>query len=613
MARYKLRKNSRPKAIFGADGMLMAGATLTAAAMNVAATIKSSKDQAKSMVDSANIQAKSIEQQNEINTQNVKEQIATEKQLRHESDQIQVDQNMSLQMLAGQENMNDRMESAKQEYKYGGRVKRRKLKSDTFYRGGRRPFIVTDGGEAVPIQTDNNGYGLYELFGNDHEHYHKTRGGKYKSGVGIRFNNGEEIEGEGNQNSNQGELLYVTPNDVNFISKHSIKGFNPAKAVDNGMHPEEAFAYQEAIKDIYSINDDGTKAKYGGRRKLKKCGGRTKAVSGLTLNTKANVNLPTTINTSLPSSYGQSVLNDIDSQQTSSKFGDFLNSDFGGAAISAGANLIGSAANIIGGAIANRNLNKGRNEAAEIIANSYRNLSTIDENIIDREDYNAPKSLAVVRYADTNINPQLTRINRDAAYEKREINRNTLSSAARQQRFAATNDRQQQRVNELSAWKHNQNEQIKQNNASTINAVGIANADREVQANRDYTNARLSLKQYNNNIKNSAILGEAQAYADARSANAQGTGQFWANAGNTLGSALMASGAGFTSAYDTMIQNRNNYNNLMIGQDVENQVLAAIKRNDKYSLYALLDMFEGSDNAKWLGYSKAIKRKLGIS
>ena len=48
---------SRKKAMFGADGAIMAAATLTAAGMNVGATLKSAKDQAKAIQESAKTQA----------------------------------------------------------------------------------------------------------------------------------------------------------------------------------------------------------------------------------------------------------------------------------------------------------------------------------------------------------------------------------------------------------------------------------------------------------------------------------------------------------------------------------------------------------------------------
>lgn len=602
MSRNKLKCGGRrKKAMLGADGAVMAAATLVSAGMTTAATIKAAKDQAKATEQSASINAKAIEQQNQNNTQLNKETIAAQKQMNQETNQLQQDENMTLQMMAGQQNMADRQEASKVAVKYGGRPKRRKLKSTTSYGGSNNLFKVTDGGGVIPIQVDNNGYGLYELYGNDHEHYHKAPGGKNKTGVGIKFYDGSVVEGEGNQGSNQGELLNITPNDIQFISKHSIKGFNPAEAVNYGMPPEEAFAYQEAIKDAYGIKDDGGKAKYG-RRCLKKCGGRRKkAWSGVnvlgnvpatgtnwsvTPNTTASINLPQTINTSMPSTYGQSVLNGTGNIKP--KTSNWTNNDWAGAGINAGANLIGGAMNMIGGIVSSNIQRKANMFAADKLAAAYRNLKTIDESLIDRKNFTAPKSLAVVRTADVNINPKLEQNRRIAEYQKREVSRNTLSSAAKLQRFAAIDDRRNQRDNEDYAWQYNQEEQIKQGNAQTITQTAMANADREAQSNREYMNTALALKKYNNNIKNLQETGPAQVYADALTGNAQIQGQALMNAVNTGSTALMNSASGFASVYDTRVQNRRNYDNMMIGQDIDNQVYAAIQRNDRRSMQNLI-------------------------
>jgi hypothetical protein len=119
------------------------------------------------------------------------------------------------------------------------------------------PFVVTDGGTVIPIGRTPEGYDMYEIVGNDHEHYHKARGGKNKTGVGIKFADGNVIEGEGNQNTNQGEIMVNTPNNAYFISKHSIAGFNPAKMTLGGMHPLQAYAIQEQLKAANGISDDG--------------------------------------------------------------------------------------------------------------------------------------------------------------------------------------------------------------------------------------------------------------------------------------------------------------------------------------------------------------------
>ena len=256
----------RKKALLGADGAIMAAATLTAAGMNVGATLKSASQQAKAIQDSAKTQAQVIKDQTKNNTALQQESMNFTRQQNRENRDQQQEIQTTLQILAGQENMNDRFEATKVAVKYGGRPKKLKTMQPLFYGGGNHPFTVTDGGGVIPLQIDANGYGLYELYGNDHNHYHKTSSGKQKSGVGIKFKDGSVVEGEGNQNTSSGEKLLVTPNDAMFISKHSIAGFNPSQAVDMGMNPQDAFNIQQFLKLVKGVNDDGSRMNPARRR-----------------------------------------------------------------------------------------------------------------------------------------------------------------------------------------------------------------------------------------------------------------------------------------------------------------------------------------------------------
>lgn len=602
--RYKLKNGgkSRPKAIFGVDGAITAAATLAAAAMTTAATIKGANQQAKAVESSARTQAEAVKAQTTNSNALQKENMSFQRQINQENRQQQQDIQTTLQLMAGQQNMNDRLKATQEVAKYGGRPKRKKLSkmnSDTLsYGGARIPFRVTDGGGVIPIQTDNAGYGLYELYGNDHDHYHKTSGGKYKSGVGIKFADGSTIEGEGNQNSNQGELLYVTPYDNMFISKHNIKGFNPAKAVQEGMHPQEAFDTQQQIKAIYGINDDGSKsnnlprrealiglnqvvqypfvdnaisdaalaaiykqnnnndnqvAKYGGHRKLK-CGGRSKKANG----------------------------------------GFWQN--HAGATYNAAGNLLGAGITAIGNSIAGRKLSNAYNTAGNILADAYSQMHGIDLSEIDRSDYAPAHVMAAVSNADTNINPQLERIRRDAASQSKQVNNSTMSSAARQQRLAGINDRSLQRASEQYAYKQNEDQKIRQANAERIQQASAANAQLDAQANQEYAKSRLALMQYNNDIENSKIAGAAQARVDAMTQSSTSRATSLQNSMNTIGSALAASGQGFANSYTAMNKAKTDYENIMIGADTANKVDAVIMKNDKTNAKTLYDSFKDSSN-----------------
>lgn len=253
MRRSKLR-NKRPKALFGevAAAGIQAAATLAAAGIQARQMASSAKEQANAQIQGAQMQAKSIEQTNQNNNtlqQQSQQFIASENEANR---QLQRDWQMNMQLAQGMLTSEDRRAESRIQVKKGGKVRRsnKGLRDASFpLRAGNLPFQVTDGGGVIPIGTTPEGYDLYEIIGNDHEHYHKTKGGKHKSGVGIKFGNGQVVEGEGNQNSNQGEYLLTTPDAGFFISKHSVNGFNPVKAINAGMSPIDAYQLQEANKN----------------------------------------------------------------------------------------------------------------------------------------------------------------------------------------------------------------------------------------------------------------------------------------------------------------------------------------------------------------------------
>lgn len=673
MARRSLRHGgNRPKAFLGLDAGINAAAVIAAASMQVAATAAAANKQAKAVKDNAQQQAQALEAQNENNNANYQKSIEFTKEQNNANRELQKDTQMSLQMLAGQQNANDIKESTKMQLKYGGAPKRKNKykslktigKSNTSYGGAQNLFKVTDGGGVLPLQVDQYGYGLYEVIGNDHEHYHKAPGGKNKTGVGIKFNDGSVVEGEGNQNTNQGELLYVTPKDTMFLSKHSIDGFNPTKAVLAGMSPEESFAIQEQIKAIKGYNDDGTKTKkamYGTGtnvldfqnqmsqanfanlntnniavgvasatnpideyRDAKKCGGRTKRRKAWYGTTLAGINSLLSApykpsKTSLANTIGPVVGPDVvpinvtnsATNTTSTSKSSFLD-NYGGALASAGANLVGAGITTIGNMISSNKLGKAYTKAGNIIADAYRNMKGIDLSSIKRSDFAAPHTMAAVRSSYVNINPQLQRIKRDADSQKRAINRNTLSSASRLTRIAETDDRAYQRMAEQYANKTNAEESIRNSTLQIINNTAKENADRDVQANRDYTGYMLKAMQYNNDISNQSIAGAAQAQADAMTQSVGTTANALQSSIGTIGQAITTGGQAFASAYDANRVYRENYNNLLIGFDNSDQVESIISKNDRYAAQQFINRNANSSNPTIQRMVSQLKTTFGI-
>lgn len=622
MERRKLKcgGKTRRKAFLGADGAIMAAATLAAAGMTTAATIAAAKSQGKAAIESAKLQAQSIKDQTTNNNNLQKESINFTRQQNQENRQQQQDIQTTLQLMAGQENMNDRMEQNKMQVKFGGKPKHRSMSQPSY--GGAK-FRVTDGGGVIPLYVTPDGYGLYELYGNDHEHYHKTSSGKNKTGVGIKFNDGSIVEGEGNQNTNQGELLYVTPQDAMFISKHSIAGFNPTQAVKNGVHPVQAFNIQETLKAIKGLKDDGSKAKCGKRRSLKRfMGGLNPMIeqANMTQN-PSNGTGPISagivygvnnVSTSPIESNRETAIARNGKRITLKGGGSGKSSwgDYAGATYNAAGNILGAGITTFGNMFASNQLGKAYNQAGAILADAYSQMKGIDMSELSREDFEAPHTLAVVRSANTNINPQLERIRRNSASERREINRGTMSSAARQQRLAAANDRMFQRMGEQYAYKDNADEQIKQGNAERITQTAATNADRDVQANRDYANQRLSLLQYNNSIENSKIAGMAQARADALTQSSMANAQGLQASVSAIGSGLTSSAQGFASTANGLRAERVNRENALIGADSRNKVDYLIGNTEiagnRQQAYNFWNAWKNSSDTKLQQYAKEL-------
>ena len=618
---------SRKKALFGADGAIMAAATLAAAGMNAAATLKSANTQAKAVQENAKTQAQVIKEQTKNNTALQQESMNFTRQQNRENREQQQEIQTTLQMLAGQENMNNRFENTKVAVKYGGRPKKLKEMQPLFYGGGNRPFTVTDGGGVIPLQIDANGYGLYELYGNDHDHYHKTSSGKQKSGVGIKFKDGSVVEGEGNQNTNSGEKLLVTPNDAMFISKHSIAGFNPSQAVDMGMNPQDAFNIQQSLKLIKGINDDGSRINPARRRQALAGMDILSAVNQTQYPQNGTIDVATGTVYATQNIPQQTIINPVEPNVTIAKCGGHRKlkccgrtkaeggywQNYGGATYAGIGNIVGAGMNVLGNYFAGNMLGNAYTKAGNILSKAYDQMHGISLSELNREDYFPGHVIAVIRSADTNINPQLERLRRNADNERRTVNASTLSSAARQQRLAGINDRMYQRIGEQFAYKHNEDERIKQANADRIQEASAQNAQLDAQARQAYNNARLSLLQYNNDIENAKIAGRAQSIADGITQSSIARSNAMVNSANAIGAAITGTAQGFANAYSANQKAKQDYQNVLFGADTESKVNAVIMRNDRQTAKNLYDSFIGSNNENYKKYAQQLDAKFGFS
>lgn len=633
MIKYKRLRRGRDIAPFGAI------ASLVGAGIQAYGQYKSDQEQAKAQELQAKQQAEQIQSINDNNTKLQQEYIEFTKAENEKNRQLQQSIQLNNQMQMGAENETNRLLGARIQLKKGGSA-RRKLRegNDTSSLQGRSnnlPFQVIDGGGVVYLGTTPSGNDLYELYGNDHKHYHKTKEGKYKSGVGIKFANNQIIEGEGNQNGNQGELMLVGPTDARFISKHSLRGFNPAKAVDQGMTPEEAYIQQERIKSIYNIGDkDNTsspvkrnKARYGYDPVTEGYNGGIVEVEDI-----VPINNSKSIITSKPYVYEpvyqwsrrepltipdkilstELVLNTLPDAKDTFKSTNSNTSTkkstwdkYGGAIIGGIGDLGAAGINALGNSLARIQIQKGNTAAANTLAEAYRNLKTIDPSIIDADSYKAPHAMATIRSANVNVNPELALIERANQRKLSSIRDNSISGAAALNRINKANIDSYDMRSRVYSNANKQAEAIHQENANRLTQVAISNADRDAQARANLAQARLSLAQYNNDIANERITGAAQAYADRDVANAsayanslQANHQGFANAFNSIGKNIY-------DTKNTLDKRQFDFNSLMLGASDDNLYNYAITRNDEFAKQIrsmLINKYKNSKDEKYINW-----------
>ena len=78
MVKRNRLRNCRKKAVFGADGAIMAAATLAAAGITAGATAAAAKSQSKAVIESAKTQAQSVKDQTVNNNNSLDSQSITQ-------------------------------------------------------------------------------------------------------------------------------------------------------------------------------------------------------------------------------------------------------------------------------------------------------------------------------------------------------------------------------------------------------------------------------------------------------------------------------------------------------------------------------------------------------
>ena len=553
MARKKLR-NTRPKALLGIGetGALIAltAAEIAGHAGQAAAQYFTAKSDGENMLKQAQTQADALKEQNENNRRLQTELMEFTKEQNDETRRIMMENNMNNQLLAGNLATQDRREASKTVLKNGGRKRRKLRNAYSSLQGGNIPFRVTDGGTTIPIGQTPEGYDVYQVLGDSHKQYHKAQGGKYKSGVGIKYPDGETIEVEG------GEKQIVTPNDAlvlsnqTFIEPSSGLPFNPSEAVDYGMDPIQAHATQEFIKRYYGLSDDGS-TKTPVKRRLRSGGGctipiRRRAKNG-TRKEIASIN-----------------------NRKKASLGTWLNSGSWTVAptINAVGNFLGAGLSSLGLGLGSSYLGRRVGQAGDLLANAYGQLQGVNMSDVfgdnARASFNTGFYMPTVRRPRVNANPQLEKAARDARLQNLGINNNTLSSAGRIKRSAMTNASLDEIRSKIYADTANREEQIKQENNQAINEAGQTNAGLMMQYLRDNTSQRADLAKFNANVANERILGAAEARANTLQQLGQIGAQMRQGIGNAFGSAFSQSALGYANAYNDKLVRENELNMAML-------------------------------------------------
>lgn len=639
MAIRKLKNCGRRKALFGSEeaailaaaGINVAG-TMAASAIGANATKKAAQDQANATIQSAQKQAQAIKDQSAKSKEMQEQSQDFVKEQNAESRELQRDIQMQLQMLTGQQNVNDRLEASKLVVKNGGIKKPRYS-----LRGSNTDFKVTDGGYMLYRGSTPEGFNLFEARGNDHEHYHKTPSGKYKTGVGIELKDKSVIELEGNQKTKQGEYLLQTPWALYALSKHTIDGFNPVKAVNEGIHPLLAFGKQEVKKKIKGVNDDGTpigspvkehkayagtliptvlnmnnqitpkletdtvgdtavgvayasqdknKMKCGGKKRSLKCGGKTrrKANDGLKWNWNTGKWEGSAANNNIQVPYApgkqptDTKTNTSTGGKSSTRSGGFFSNWTAGNTVDLIGSGIGALGNI-GGALITTSANRSaartvadaQNRAANLMADAYRSLTGIDMNSIRKEDYAAAHAMPVLQAPVSFAQQGISRIDRSLQRTLANAGKYSTSGASAQERMSRAEVNAQDARNEVYSEDQKQMQNIRQANAERVSRAAELNAQLDTQANREYASAYLNALQYNNDINNQKILGAAGALSEGavNSANTMSAAQT-SNA-QAWANAILGGTQGFTSSLSAMADRKAKLASALLGAGSDSQ------------------------------------------
>ena len=592
---YKSRKRLRQKCGFG-DGAIMAAATLAAAGMNTAATIKASKEQAdamranadaqaKAQTDAAKVNAEALAQQNENNTENMTNQIEAQKELQQSQNDIMKEMNLNLALQAGRQNAEQREEQAKIQVKYGGSIRGKRLA------GG---LTLQDSNYVVPV-----GQGLVLLRGGSPTHpQDQTHSNSHKNSISGRYNKGsylkvgnKEIEAEAGGNRTTGEIIDPSNKFVYSQRRFLPDGTSPVEKILAGYPKGEVALEQELTKKLLGIKNNGNKAMYG--RRYMKCGGRCRSKapygdSPYTIGDYKSDYYNNQFDDGWNDSYNRILrgLNNPTTPVESGNKGSWWSRQSPAtqnALISAGVNLGSHLITSLGNGIASGYMQRANNYANDVLSaargqvkdayiDAYKKMHGIGTDMIKEDDFKATHAIANVRAGRFNINPQLAQVERDSSRQLKSIKGGINSALARQRLMSDLATRSQDARDKLYGEQTNQIEKINQNNIAQLNEVAMKNAELDSRSKQNLSALKVDVAKYNNDIENTKLQGIADATADALMGNAQGTAQLRINNAGLRSNFATSTLGGFGNIlanegktyYDTDMSYRNMQNQYQI-------------------------------------------------
>ena len=241
-----------------------------------------------------------------------------------------------------------------------------------------------------------------------------------------------------------------------------------------------------------------------------------------------------------------------------------------------GADLMGaglSSLGNIGGALITSNANRyaanklaeAYNTSADLLADAYRNLKTIDLSSIKREDFRAAHAMPALQAPISQSAAPIAAVNRQLQRRLSNAGKYSTSSAAAQNRMALAEIDAQDIKNKVYSADQEQMQKIRQGNAESATQAAMQNAQNDIEAGKQFSNAYLNLLQYNNDIENQRLLGAAGALSEGAT-NAAGAiaNAHTANA-TAWNNAMVNSGQSFANTLSAMATRKADLEKVMLG------------------------------------------------